>query len=69
MSGRFYDRSGKATCKKCGSDMVLSHDNNFNGAVCKNKKCDGNLLDAIYDPDVAYPGTIQCSWLTEKDEN
>jgi hypothetical protein len=58
MSGRIYDLSGKATCKKCGRDMRLSSENNFNGPSCKSKKCDGSLLDAEYDSEAAYPGTL-----------
>jgi hypothetical protein len=56
MSGRIYDQSGKATCKKCGSNMLLSQERNFNGPKCKNKKCDGSLLDALYDDSISYPG-------------
>lgn len=59
MSGRIYDQSGKATCKKCGRDMRLSIENNFNGPSCKSKKCDGSLLDAEYDTEAAYPGTFE----------
>lgn len=58
MSGRLYDLSGKANCKKCGSDMFLSRERNFNGPKCKNKKCDGGTLDAEYDKDVLVPGTF-----------
>ena len=58
MSGRIYDYSGKATCLKCGSDMFLSSERNFNGPMCKNKKCDGRMLDASYDESVSYPGTF-----------
>jgi hypothetical protein len=58
MSGRIYDLSGKATCKKCGRDMTLSSERNFNGPSCKSKKCDGGLLDAEYDTDASYPGTL-----------
>ena len=49
MSGKYYDISGKATCKKCKSDMILSIDRNFNGPKCRNPKCDGGISDADYD--------------------
>ena len=58
MSGRIYDLSGEATCKKCGRDMRLSSENNFNGPSCKSKKCDGSLLDAEYNENAANPGTF-----------
>ena len=58
MSGRIYDLSGKATCKKCGREMRLSSERNFNGPKCKSKKCSGSLLDAEYYMDAEYPGTL-----------
>lgn len=48
MSGRIYDLSNRATCKKCGSDMLLSSERNFWGPKCKNKGCDGGTLEAEY---------------------
>lgn len=49
MSGRIYsDIHDYVYCEKCGSDMWSSRDRNFNGPKCKNKKCDGGLLDAVY---------------------
>jgi hypothetical protein len=58
MSGRIYDQSGKATCKKCKGDMFLSSERNFNGPKCKNKKCNAGLLDAEYDEAVKTPGSF-----------
>ncbi len=54
MSGRIYDLSNKAMCKKCGSDMLLSSERNFNGPKCKNKKCQGSLIDAEYEKNETY---------------
>lgn len=34
--------------------MLLSQERNFNGPKCKNKKCDGSLLDALYDDSISY---------------
>ena len=50
MSGRVYDtNAGKyAYCEKCGSDMWTSSERNSHGPMCKNKFCDGGLMDAIY---------------------
>lgn len=50
MSGRLYDNGIDPKCGKCGEDMFTSQERNFNGAKCKNKKCDGGVLDAIYKP-------------------
>ena len=49
MSGRIYDLSEKATCKKCGSEMTLSKHRNFWGPKCKNESCDGGIGDADYE--------------------
>ena len=51
----YYDLSGKATCRKCKSDMILSIDRNFNGPKCSNSKCDGGIADAEYDRVAPYP--------------
>lgn len=56
MSGRIYDQSSKATCSLCGSDMWLSSERNFWGPKCKNHKCTGTLIEAVYDMSVIYPG-------------
>lgn len=48
MSGRIYDSGVDPVCKKCGSSMMTSRERNFNGAKCKNTKCDGGMLDAEY---------------------
>ena len=55
MSGKYYDLSGKATCRKCKSDMILSIDRNFYGPKCRNSKCNGEISDAEYDTTVPYP--------------
>ncbi len=48
MSGRIYDIGLSAICSKCGSEMWTSFERNYNGPKCKNKKCDGGVLEAIY---------------------
>jgi hypothetical protein len=48
MSGRIYDQGNYAYCKKCGSDMYTSAERNHWGPMCKNKMCDGGLMDAEY---------------------
>jgi len=48
MSGRFYDKSEHAICKKCGSEMILSKHRNFWGPVCKNEDCDGGPANVEY---------------------
>ena len=55
MSGKYYDLSGKATCRKCKSDMILSIDRNFYGPKCRNPKCNGSISDAEYDTSIPYP--------------
>jgi hypothetical protein len=52
MSGRIYDPFGSGGkipfCSKCNSIMFTSQETNFNGIKCKNKKCNGDLLDSVY---------------------
>jgi hypothetical protein len=48
MSGRIYDLGKYAYCKKCGSEMFTSNHRNHWGPLCKNKLCDGGLIDAFY---------------------
>jgi len=48
VSGRIYDSEKYAYCKKCGSEMSISAERNHWGPMCKNKMCDGGLMDAIY---------------------
>ena len=61
MSGRIYDLGIEPICLKCGSDMFTSHEQNFNGPRCKNKKCDGGIMDAKYKPFTESPKTkVEC---------
>lgn len=48
MSGCIYDTENYAFCEKCGSEMWTSAERNFYGPMCKNKFCDGGIMDAIY---------------------
>lgn len=48
MIARIYDRPGNPYCTICGSEMTSSIERNFYGPFCKNKLCNGGLLDAIY---------------------
>lgn len=50
MSGNIYDpiESKYAYCTKCGSPMWTSSERNYWGPLCKNKLCDGSLMDVIY---------------------
>jgi len=65
MSGRIYDAGTNPVCGKCGSKMFSSAERNFNGARCKNKKCDGTTVDAIYknnifiDPEKQTPTKVE----------
>ena len=56
MSGRIYDPVGTKYiyCSKCGSEMWTSIERNHWGPLCKNKLCDGSIMDAIYLKDKSY---------------
>ena len=62
MSGRIYDIGTKATCNVCGADCWLSEERNFNGARCKNIKC--NSHDVTYSN--FYSWTVQA--MAENDD-
>lgn len=44
MSGRIYDLGINPICDICGSKMWTSAERIFNGAKCKRKKCNGDLI-------------------------
>lgn len=69
MSGRIYDSGIDPVCGKCGSKMLSSAERNFNGPKCKNKKCDGSLMDAIYKNNIFIDSEKQTPVKVEYDKD